>query len=254
MSFEVSADEYLQFMGKYSEQLASRFIEFADVRPGHRVVDVGAGPGALTAQLVDRVGTRGVIAIDPSRSFVHALRARLPEVDVRIGSAEHLPFPDAQFDASLAQLVVHFMADPSAGIAEMARVTRPGGVVAACVWAQGRGPVSDFAAVVREFDPAGSAGIEPENDQGGREGQLVALCTAAGLTDVVGAELTVQREFADFQAWWSPLLLRVGPAGAYVAQLDEPRRAELRELCAARFPDGPFTITATAWAASGRAR
>ena len=113
---------------------------------GRRVLDVGCGPGALTAELVRRVGADSVSAVDPSEPFVAAATERHPGVDVRQGSAEQLPFPDDAFDAALGQLVVHFMADPVAGLTEMARVTRRGGVVAACVWdhAGGGGPLSRF--------------------------------------------------------------------------------------------------------------
>jgi ubiquinone/menaquinone biosynthesis C-methylase UbiE len=130
VSFEVSAGAYLQFMGRYSEPLAGRFADLAEVRRGQRVLDVGCGPGALTAELADRVGAGAVSAAEPSASFVAAVRERLPGVDVRLAAAERLPFPDGAFDAAMAQLVVHFMADPVQGLREMARVTRPGGLVA----------------------------------------------------------------------------------------------------------------------------
>ena len=98
------------------------------------MLDVGCGPGALTSELVARVGAVNVVAVDPSVMFVEAARSRHPGVDVRQAAAERLPFTDDEFDAALAQLVVHFMTDPVAGLTEMARVTRPEGVVAACVW------------------------------------------------------------------------------------------------------------------------
>lgn len=127
VSFDVAADFYDRFMGRFSEPLALQFAQLAAVRPGQRVLDVGCGPGALTAQLAQRLGSGGVSAIDPSASFVAAIRDRFPEISVQRGIAERLPFADRTFDPALAQLVVHFMADPVAGLAEMARVTRPGG-------------------------------------------------------------------------------------------------------------------------------
>src|SRR5579875_1229514 len=123
MPFDVSAGAYLQFMGRYSERLAAPFADLAQVHRGQRVLDVGCGPGALTAELVNRVGPESVNAVEPSGSFVAAVRERLPGVDVQQSGAEQLPFPDASFDATLAQLVVHFMADPVQGLREMARVT-----------------------------------------------------------------------------------------------------------------------------------
>src|SRR5207342_2927305 len=155
MSFDVSADAYTRFMGRYSEPLAARFADLAGVRPGQRALDVGCGPGALTAELAGRLGAGEVCAVDPSGSFAEAVGERLPGVTVSVAAAERLPFPDAAFDAVLAQLVVHFMADPVAGLREMGRVTRERGVVAACVWDHGggEGPLSTFWEAARELDP-----------------------------------------------------------------------------------------------------
>ncbi len=134
VSFDVAAEAYDRFMGRYSHGLSAQLADLAGVRPGQRVVDVGCGPGALVGELAARLGAESVSAVDPSEPFVLAARQRHPGVDVRRGSAEGLPFADCVFDAALAQLVVHFMQDPIAGIREMARITRPAGVVAACVW------------------------------------------------------------------------------------------------------------------------
>src|SRR5579859_4600193 len=122
MSFDVSADAYLRFMGRYSEPLAPQFADLAGFGRGQRALDVGCGPGALTAVLVSRAGAEAVSAVEPSASFVAAARERLPGADVRQAAAERLPFPDGVFDVVLAQLVVHFMTDPVTGLREMARV------------------------------------------------------------------------------------------------------------------------------------
>jgi len=137
--FEVAAEAYDSYMGRYSIPLAPQFVEFAQVASEHRILDVGCGPGALTSELVGRMGPSGVSAVDPSEPFVEAARERHPGVDVRLAAAERLPFPDDAFDAALAQLVVHFMTSPIEGLSEMARVTRSGGAVAACVWDHGGG-------------------------------------------------------------------------------------------------------------------
>src|SRR5687768_3455077 len=131
-------------MGRYSVPLAPKLTDFARVVTGQRVLDVGCGPGALTSELVRRLGAAAVSAVDPSEPFVAAARERHPGVTVRRATAEELPFADQAFDAALAQLVVHFMADPVGGLREMVRVTRKHGVVAACVWdhAGGHGPLS----------------------------------------------------------------------------------------------------------------
>jgi SAM-dependent methyltransferase len=155
VSFRVGADEYDRFMGRYSAPLAPLFADFAGVGSSQRVLDVGCGPGALTAELVGRLGTDAVWAVDPSERFVAAARDRLPGVWIERASAEELPYEDRRFDPVLAQLVVHFMADPVAGLREMARVTETHGVVAACVWDHGggRGPLSVFWDAAREVDP-----------------------------------------------------------------------------------------------------
>jgi SAM-dependent methyltransferase len=250
--FDVGADSYARFMGRFSEPLAVQFAELADVRAGQRVLDVGCGPGALTAQLVERLGSGAVSAIDPSASFVAAIRARFPDVDVQRGVAERLPFADGTFDAALAQLVVHFMTDPVAGLAEMARVTRPGGLVAACVWdhAGGTGPLTAFWHAVHDLDPGArdEAGLA-----GARQGHLADLCATAGLQHVEAGSLTVEVRFATFTDWWEPFTLGVGPAGAYVSQLDQAHREALRIRCAQLLPPAPFDISASAWSVQAHA-
>ncbi len=237
-------------MGRFSGQLGPLFADFAGVASSGRALDVGCGPGALTVELVERLGAANVAAVDPSEAFVEAARERNPGVDVRRAPAEEIPFADDAFDFALAQLVVHFMADPVAGLAEMARVTRHGGVVAACVWDYyGRtAPLSPFWNVLEEFD---SAAPNESHFAGAREGHLGELFGAAGLVDVQQSSLTVAVEFASFDEWWEPYELGVGPAGAYVQALGTTRREELRELCRARMPEAPFTITGKAWAARG---
>ena len=251
MSFEVTADAYMRFMGQYSEPLAPRFADLAGIHDGQRVLDVGCGPGALTAELVNRVGAASVSAVEPSASFAAAVRQRLPGVEVRESAAEQLPFPDGTFDAALAQLVIHFMADPVQGLREMHRVTRPGGTVAACVWdhAGDRGPLAAFWSAVRELDPA----AEDESGLAGvREGHLAKLFSQAGLDRTSVTTLTVRIRHASFDHWWQPFTLGVGPAGGYVASLAPDRRTELREQCRRLLPAGPVEITAAAWAVSGR--
>jgi SAM-dependent methyltransferase len=251
MSFEVSADAYGRFMGRYSEPLAVEFAELAGAHRGHRALDVGCGPGALTAQLVQRLGADAVSAVDPSELFIAACRNRFPHVDVQRAAAEHLPFPDDSFDLVLAQLVVHFMPDPVAGLREMARVARPGGVVAACVWDHGDegGPLSTYWRAVRELDPE----ADDEADlPGARAGHLVELFTSAGLQRLEPSKLTVRSGFADFAEWWETYTLGVGPAGAYVAGLDEPRREQLKARCATMLPPGPFEVEASAWTVLAR--
>lgn len=214
-------------------------------------MDVGCGPGALTTELVERLGSGAVSAIDPSEPFVAAIRSRFPQLDVRCAVAEALPFPDGSFELALAQLVVHFMTDPDSALREMARVTGPGGLIGACVWdhAGGGGPLAVFWRAVRELNP--QARDESEL-AGAREGHLVELFDRAGLHDVEPATLTVRAGFATFDEWWEPFTLGVGPAGAYVGQLDARQRDDLRVRCAQLLPQAPFKIEASAWAVLGR--
>lgn len=246
-----SSDSYDRFMGRFSRLLAPQFADFAGV--SGRVLDVGCGPGALTAELVRRIGAACVVAVDPSEPFVEAARERNPGIDARQAHAEELPFPDGAFDAALAQLVVHFMTDPVAGLREMGRVSEPDGVVAACVWDHhgGGSPLSPFWNAVEELEP----GADTEAGMAGtRQGHLGELFLAAGLSEVEEGALEVGVEFEQFEDWWAPFELGVGPAGAYVNKLDDARREELREHCRARFGAPPFTVTGRAWAARSGSR
>jgi SAM-dependent methyltransferase len=245
------AGAYDSFMGRYSVSLAPQLADLAGVAAGLQVLDVGCGPGALTGELVRRAGAGAVAAVDPSPGFAEAARERHPGVDVRVAPAEALPFPDATFDATLAQLVVHFMEDAVMGLREMARVTRPGGVVAASAWDQGggRAPFSPYWRAVRELDP----GARDESARVGiHEGELAELLEAAGLRDVVAAAQPVAVAHDSFEEWWEPFTLGVGPAGAYLQAQPEERRDRIRERCRELMGPPPIAMEAVAWAAAGR--
>ena len=250
MSFRVGADAYDRFMGRYSVRLAPLLADLAEVTTGQRVLDVGCGPGALTTELVRRVGAASVSAVDPSESFVEAARLRHPGVDVQQTGAEQLPFDDRTFDAALAQLVVHFMTDPLAGLGEMRRVTRPNGILAACVWdfAGGSGPLGAFWEAARRLNPVvdGEASLA-----GAREGHLGELFRATGLHDVKETVLTVSVEHQSFEEWWEPFTLGVGVAGDHIASLDADEQDLLRDECRALLPAAPFVVYGRAWAARG---
>jgi ubiquinone/menaquinone biosynthesis C-methylase UbiE len=254
VAFDVSGDSYDRFMGRYSRQLAPLFADFAGIEPTHRVLDVGCGPGALTTELVRRVGVDRVAAVDPSISFVAAVRERLPGIDVREATAEELPFPDEAFDAALSQLVVAFMRDAVAGLAEMRRVTRAGGVVAAAMW--------DFSGGMEMLRALHSAAVAVAPDreavQGprryGSEAELRELLEQAGVSDVEVAPLDVESTYADLDELWGAVQQSAGPIGEIVRGLDDDGMARYREEIRSRLgdPSGAFTLHARAWAARGR--
>ena len=255
-TFLASAEAYERHVGRYGRQLGEALVQFAMIRPGMRALDVGCGPGALTAVLAERLGHSQVCGADPSAAFVEACRTRLPGVEVVHAEAEALPFAEGAFDVSLAQLVVNFMSDAEAGVREMRRVTRAGGVVAACVW--------DYAGemtLLRAFWDAARE-VEPERAAAADEGivmlwcgdgDLAGLWRSVGLRDVRCGPLIVTASYADFEDLWSPFPTGVAPSGAFCNSLDDARRAALhdayrRHLAAG---DGPFQLTARAWAAAG---
>ena len=252
MSFEVAADAYGRFMGRFSEPLAVQLATLVDPQPGQRALDVGCGPGALATVLAERLGGRAVAAVDPSDSFVAACRSRLPEADVRSGTAEHLPFDDREFDLTLANLVVHFMADPVVGLAEMSRVTRPGGLVGATVWdhsGDDTGPLSLFWRAVQSLQP-GHPG--EKLGAGAQDGGLPRLFEEAGLGDVQDTVLTVRAAIASFEDWWEPMTFGIGPAGQHVARLGDDERERLRARCEELLPDAPFEMASRAWCCVAR--
>jgi len=251
VSFEVSAEAYGRFMGRYSEPLAAGFADLAGIDPGQRVLDVGCGPGALTAELVSRVGAERVCAVDPSRSFTAAVSERFPAVDVRLSPAERLPFPDGAFDTAMAQLVVHFMAEPVTGLREMGRVTLPGGTVAACVWdyAGGSSPLTQFWRAARDLDPAADG---DSFRAGASQGHLIELFGQAGLAQARESRLVVRVRHPTFDDWWERFNLGVGPGGDYLASRSPDQRDELRERCRQIVGAPPIDVTAAVWAVTGR--
>jgi SAM-dependent methyltransferase len=253
--FASPADAYDHHVGRYGAQLAAGLIEVAGIRPGHRVLDVGSGPGPLTRALADRLGDVNVAAVDPSPEFVQACRARVPGADVRVGVAEDLPFSSDTFDATLAQLVVQLMEDRDAGVAEMVRVTRAGGVVVACVWDSTTMPV------LRAFWDAALT-VAPERagaiDDGRRVGyerpdELGALWRAHGLVDVSTGELWVTADYESFDDLFRPFTAGTGHSGVCYASLDRAGQERVRDETHRRLgePNGPFMLRARAWWARG---
>ena len=253
MSFAVAGEAYDRFMGRYSSELAPRLIEFAGIESGMSVLDVGCGPGALVERLAERLGAEQVSAADPSEPFVAACAERVPGADVRQAEAEELPWPDETFDAALAQLVVNFMRDAHAGVAEMRRVVRPGAIVGACTWDYGNG-----MQMLRVFWDAAKA-LKPDAPDEGRTmrfrstEELEELWREVGFEEVETGTLEVETTYADFDDLWQPLTLGVGPAGAYFSALEPKLQEKLRDELFDRLgsPTGPFTLSARACAVRG---
>ena len=254
-TFRASADAYDRHIGRYGPELARALCDAAGVAAGQRALDVGCGPGALASELVRRLGIEAVAAIDPSPSFVAGCRARLPGLHVEEAVAERLPFADASFDRTLAQLVVNFMTDPPAGVGEMVRVTRPGGVVGAAVWdyAGAMTLLRAFWDAAVALDPAAAA-LD--------EGRSMPFCAPEDLAGAVVGRRSGRRPrrrgrgrgaYDGFDDLWRALEAGVGPAGAYVLGLDVDGRAALADGLQRRLRVGsrPFRLTARAWVATG---
>lgn len=241
-AFRVDGDAYDAFMGRYSVSLATLFADFAGVEPGARVLDVGAGTGALTGELVSRGVS--VAAADPSPEFVAVLRARFPNLEVEEAPAESLPWAPGVFDLALAQLVVAFMSDAPAAIAEMVRVARR---VAICMW--GVAEVDMFRAIDHTAEAIGmSRAAEPRRYR--TPGEIRDLLAPHG--DVESAELDVTADYRDFDEFWQAMDRGVGPAGQWLASLDGDQRQRAYDELSRQFgsPQGPFELKARAFAAA----
>ncbi len=246
MMFDVSDTAYDNFMGRYSVRLAPLFADFAGVGSGQKALDVGAGTGALSAELARR-GVE-VAAADPSPSFVAALGRRLPGVEVRSAPAEELPWPAESFDVALAQLVLTFMNDAPRGVAEMRRVVKPGGLVAVCMW--DRKGMDMLAAVHRTQQALGSTGTtEARTTYRSRE-EIEALFTGGEFADVRTELLEVENEYATVDELWDAIADGAGPAGAWAKALDDEQREAARREFHRQVgdPPGAFTLHGRAWA------
>ncbi|MGH2714466.1 MAG: class I SAM-dependent methyltransferase [Thermoleophilaceae bacterium] len=255
-TFRTSADAYDRHVGRYGSELAAALISASGVQPGQRALDVGCGPGALTAALAELLGRERVAAVDPSEPFAEACAARLPGVRVEVAAAEALPFGDGSFDASLSQLVVNFMSDAGAGVREMRRVTRPGGTVATAAWdyAGQMTLLRRFWDAARALDPTAASLDEGRCMRYCRPDELRVLWRDAGLRAVTTSTLTVEAGYDDFDDLWRPLEAGVGPSGAYAATLPPERRVRLRDELRRRLDvaNNPFRLTARAWCVVGR--
>ncbi len=250
-------DPYEQYVGRWSRQVAPRFLSWLAAPAARRWLDVGCGTGALCAAIVDQCAPVSLVGVEPSQGFLDAAGKRLGKrAELHQGSAQAIPLANASVDATVSGLVLNFVPDAPAGLAEMARVTRGGGVIGAYVW--------DYAGkmeLMRYFWDAAAA-LDPQAaklDEGPRfplckPDALTALFERAGMSEVRTTAIDVPTPFASFEDYWRPFLGGQGPAPSYAMSLDEPRRERLRERIRERLPqqgDGSISLIARAWAVRG---
>jgi len=249
---------YERYVGRWSRLVAQLFVRRLGVPAGGRWLDVGCGTGALTSAVLLVADPAEVHGVDPSDGFVSHARQEIddPRARFTVGDARALPLPDGGFDAVVSGLVLNFVPKPETAVAELARVTTPGGVVGAYLW-----DYADGMQMIRQFWDAAIV-LDPgavELDEGRRfplcgPEPLHSLWTGAGLTGVEVGPIEVTTRFRDFDDYWAPFLGGQGPAPGFVSSLDEDRRASLHELLRERLPvgsDGSITLSARAWAVRG---
>lgn len=252
-------DAYEGYIGRWSRKVGTAFVDWLDTAPRSSWVDVGCGTGALSATILARSDPTWVRGFDPSANFIEHAAAHVddPRASFAIGTADALPLDDGVADVVAAGLVLNFVPDPAAALAEMRRVAQAGGVIAAYVWDYaGRMDLLRYlfdAAIA--VDP-GAATV----DEGRRfplcaPGPLRALFEGSGLEAVQVRSIDVPTVFASFDDYWTPFLSGVGPAPGYVASLDDRARSALRDRLRATLPiasDGSIHLIARAWAVRGR--
>lgn len=255
-----SAGAYERSMGRWSARLAEAMLDALALPAGCAVLDAGCGTGALSAAIAARDGTARITGVDLSDAFVTAARARVPGATFLAGDVTRLGLPDAAFDAALSLLVLQFVPDRAAAAAEMARVVKPGGLVAAAMWdfTGGFAFLRAFADTVAATEPEGEAfRARYWSDPAGSPGRLSALLRGAGLRDVAERDIAIRQDFMDFADWWNPWASGgQGIAGAFVAALPPDRlpriEASARRAYLAGGADGPRSFVAVARLATGR--
>jgi len=254
-----AGDLYEPYVGRWSRLVAGEFLKWLSVSPHKDWLDVGCGTGALTQSILDHGNPKSVKGIDPSPGFIEYAKARVTSgrASFEVGDAQSLPIDTASCDAAVAGLVLNFVPQPPRAAAELARVVRPGGVVAAYVW--------DYAGkmeLMRYFWDAAVA-LNPaahELDEGRRfpicqPEPLTELFAQSGLHDVEVRSIDAPTHFRDFDDYWSPFLGGQAPAPGYAMSLNEERRGELRDRIRSTLPvakDGAIRLIARAWAVRGR--
>lgn len=245
---------YERYVGRWSRRVAPRFVAWLAVPPQRRWLDVGCGTGALCAAILEGCRPASVTGVEPSAGFLDTARAALAErVVFHQGSAEMLPLPPAAVDVVVSGLVLNFVPDPHAALAEMTRVSAPGGLIGAYVWdyADKMEAMRHFWNAASRLDPAAAALDEGSRfPVASREG-LAGLFAAAGLRNVETTAIDIATPFRNFDDYWEPFLGGQGSAPSYVALLDDEAKVRLREHLRERLPttaDGSVPLSARAWA------
>jgi SAM-dependent methyltransferase len=247
-------DPYEHYVGRWSRQVAPLFLDWLGVPAGRRWLDVGCGTGALCAAIIDHCSPSKVTGIEPSDGFLNTAKQHLAgRVEFHQGSATRIPLHDASVDVVVSGLVLNFVPDPGAALAEMARVAGRGGVIGAYVWDYaGRMELMRlFWDAAVELDPSAAKLDEGSRFPLCRPDALGEPFANARLQDITLGAIDVATPFASFEDYWQPFLGGQGPAPAYAMSLDESARARLRELLRTRVPaqaDGSLALTARAWA------
>jgi SAM-dependent methyltransferase len=247
-------DPYEQYVGRWSRRVAPQFLSWLNIPGGHRWLDVGCGTGALTAAILDQCAPGSIVAVEPSEGFLEKAKEQLgSRVLLRRGSAAEIPMDDRAVDVTVSGLVLNFVPNGRAAVSEMARVTAPGGTIAAYVWDySGKMELMRYfwdAAV--ELDPEAAKLDEGVRFPVCRPEALTELFASAGLRDVQATAIDVATTFADFEDYWRPFLGGQGPAPAYVMALDDTARARLADRIRGRLPiqtEGSISLIARAWA------
>ena len=246
---------YERYMGVWSRLVARSFLEWLSPKPGLHWLDVGCGNGAFTEMIVERCAPASVAGIDPSEGQLAFARTRaaLRAADLRQGDAMTLPYADSSFDVAIMPLVIFFVSDPAKGVAEMTRVVRPGGFVAAYAWDM-LGGGFPYHALQAEMRALGFPPSKPPSPDASTESGLRDLWAAAGLTAIETRPITVERTFADFDDFWTTVL--GGPSvGTKLAAMGPAEIAEVKTRMRAHLPAddrGRITYSARANAAKGR--
>lgn len=253
-----SGPAYEAYVGRWSRLVAREFLAWLAVPHGGRWLDAGCGTGALAEAVVQRAAPQLVIGIDRSLGFIPHARQRLHGTEVRfaVGDLQALPLANGVVDAAVSGLVLNFVGDQLRAAVEMARVVRPGGLVAVYVWdyAGGMQFIRRFWDAALALDPAAAAYDQGERFPICQPGPLAALLASAGLRAVEVRAVEIATTFRNFDDYWSPFLGGQGPAPSYLTSRGEAERAALRERLRGELPaaaDGSIPLTARAWAARG---